>query len=191
MLIDNNLIAYEYYKNQYVPKEVYSSGEKDEKKLIDKYSVGGIDAPILTLRDDIINKDGYGLKRGFYSVTPDKYLDFLYIYQSGVLKAKVPVVKMEIFETSNPKQEKVKKMSWKKYNKEKEKQMRKYMNGQNPDEIEWSDVEIYRDSENDAWLIIYNSNIVQLTGVIKFWFPSKGWFFEVLTMIHFDEDKMY
>ena len=77
-------------------------------------------------------------------------------------------IKMEIFETSNPKQEKVKKMSWKKYNKEKEKEMRKYMNGQNPDEIEWNDVEIYQDKENDAYLIIYNSNIVQLTGVIKF-----------------------
>ena len=57
---------------------------------------------------------------------------------------------------------------WKVDGKEKEKQMRKYMNGQNPDEIEWKDVEIYRDNENDAWLIIYNSNIVQLTGVIKF-----------------------
>ena len=45
-------------------------------------------------------------------------VNFLYIYQSGVLKAKVPVVKMEVFETSNPKQEKVKKMSWKKYNKQ-------------------------------------------------------------------------
>ena len=168
MLIDNNLIAYEYYKNQFVPKEVYVSGEKDETKLIDKYSLKGLEAPILTLRDDIVNKDGYGLKKGFYSVTPDKYLDYLYIYQSGNLKAKVPVIKMEIFETSNPKQEKVKKMSWKKYQKEQEKQMRKYMNGENPDNIEWNDVEIYQDRENEAYLIIYNSNIVQLTGIIKF-----------------------
>ena len=191
MIIDNNLIAYEYYKNQFVPNEIYTSGKKDETNLINKYNTKSINAPILTLKDDIVNKEGYGLKRGFYSVTPDKYLDFLYIYQSGELKAKVPVIKMEIFETAHPKQEKVKKMSLKKYNKEKEKQMRKYMNGQNPDEYEWKDVEIYKDVENDAWLIVYNSNILQLTGVIKFWFPSKGWFFEMPTMLPFKEDKMY
>ena len=42
------------------------------------------------------------------------------------------------------------------------------MNGENPDNIEWNDVEIYQDRENEAYLIIYNSNIVQLTGIIKF-----------------------
>ena len=35
------------------------------------------------------------------------HLDFLLIYQQGKLKAKVPVVKMEVFETNKPKQEKI------------------------------------------------------------------------------------
>ena len=126
MILDNNLIAYEYYKNQYVPQEVYYSGKKEETNLINKYSPNlGLNAPVLTLEDDIVNQDGYGLKKGFYSVYPDKYLDFLYLYQSGVLKAKVPVIKMEVFETNNPKQEKIKKMSPAKYQKEQEKKYRK------------------------------------------------------------------
>ena len=77
MIIDNNLIAYEYYKNQFVPKEVYPSGERDETKLIDKYSFNNQNLPILVLEQDIVNKDGYGLKKGFYNIFHDKYLDFL------------------------------------------------------------------------------------------------------------------
>ena len=168
MITDNNLIAYEYFKNQYVPKEVYYSGEKEETSSIDKYRPKGLEAPILTLKDDIINEQGYGLKRGFYSVIPDKYLDFLYIYQAGVLKAKVPVVDMQVYETNNPKQEHVKKMSAKKYAREQEKKRRKYLNGENPDEIEWSEVQIYKMKEKNSYIIIYNSNNIQLSGVIKF-----------------------
>ena len=169
MLIDNNLIAYEYAKDQFVPKEVYTSGKKEETSLINKYTPLSIkNAPVLTLRDDIINSEGYGLKRGFYSVLPDKYLDFLCLYQAGVLKAKVPVIKMEVFETNTPEQPKIKKMSAKKYANEQEKNKRKYMNGLNPDEIQWSEVEIYHLKEKNSWMIVYNSNNIQLSGVIKF-----------------------
>lgn len=167
MLIDNNLIAYEYFKNQYVPKEVYVSGEKEETKLINKYSPSKESAPILTLEEDIINSQGYGLKRGFYGVKPDKYLDFLLLYQSGKLKAKIPVISMEVYETNNPEQPKIKKMSERKYKRLKEKEYRKYLNGENPQEIEWNEVNIYKHEEN-SWIIIYNSNNIQLSGLIKF-----------------------
>ena len=169
MLIDNNLIAYEYFKDQFVPKEVYTSGEKEETSLINKYSpLKEKNAPILTLKDDIVNSDGYGLKSGFYSVIPDKYLDFLCLYQAGALKAKVPVVKMEVFESINSEQPKVEKMSKRKYAKKQEKEYRKYMNGENPKNIEWSEVEIFRLKEKNSWIIIYNSNNIQLSGLIKF-----------------------
>lgn len=167
MILDNNLIAYEYYKNQYVPKEVYVSGEKEETKLINKYH-NKKELPVLVLKDDIVNQDGYGLKSGFYNVIPDEYLDFLCLYQSGKLKAKVPVIKMEVFETNNPKQEKVKKMSQAKYKRWQEKEYRKYLKGENPQEIEWEEVEILKSNENQEYLIIYNSNNIQLVGVIKF-----------------------
>ena len=168
MILDNNLIAYEYFKNQYVPKEVYVSGEKEETKLIDKYTSNKNGAPVLTLEEDIVNSKGFGLRKGFYSVKPDKYLDFLMLYQAGELKAKIPVVDMKIYETINPKQEKIKKMSAKKYAQQQEKEYRKYMNGKNPDEVEWSEVNIYKLKERNSWIIIYNSNIIQLSGVIKF-----------------------
>ncbi|MBQ4646976.1 MAG: hypothetical protein IJB79_06480 [Candidatus Gastranaerophilales bacterium] len=168
MITDTNLIAYEYFKNQYVPKEVYVSGEKEETKLINKYSNKKESAPILSLEDDIINDEGYGLKKGFYSVIPDKYLDFLLLYQSGKLKAKVPVVSMEVYETNNPKQEKIKKMSAKKFAREQEKEYRKYMNGQNPQDVDWKEAKIYKTDEKNSWIIIYNSNNIQLSGVIKF-----------------------
>lgn len=168
MLIDNNLIAYEFFKNQYVSKEVYVSGEKEETKLINKYSSSKKNATILTLEEDIVNSSGYGLKRGFYSVVPDKYLDFLLLYQSGELKAKIPVISMEVYETNNPEQPKVKKMSAKKYQREQEKKYRKYMNGENPDEIEWSEANIYKGKSSNNWLIVYNSNNIQLCGLIKF-----------------------
>ena len=75
---------------------------------------------------------------------------------------------MEVYETNNPKQPKIKKMSAKKYAREQEKKKRRYMNGENPDEIEWSEVEIYSLKEKKSWIIIYNSNNIQLLGVIKF-----------------------
>lgn len=168
MIFDSNLIAYEYYKNQYVPREVYPSGEREETKLIDKYGAKNPPAAILTLEDDIVNEDGYGLTRGFYNVVPDKYLDFLLIYQGGKLKAKVPVVAMEVFETNNPKQQKVKKMSASRYKRQQEKEYRKFLKGENPAEIEWSEVQISYSRDDEAWLIIYNSNNIELCGMIKF-----------------------
>ena len=165
--LDNNLIAYEYYKDQFVPKEVYPSGEKDETKLIDKYSFSNKNPAILILEDNIISKDGRGLKKGFYNVIPDKYMDFLLIYQKGDLKAKIPVIQMEVFETLNPKQEKPKKMSYRSYQKFMEKKQREYFRGLNPDEIDYKNVQIHYIEEQNAYIIIYNTNNIELTGMIK------------------------
>ena len=167
MLIDNNLIAYEYYKNQYTPNEIYYSGEKEETKLIDKYS-NRKELPVLILQDDIINSEGYGLKKGFYNVVPDEYNDFLLIYQKGELKAKVPVAKVKVVESANTKQQKPKKMSQRAYKKYQEKEYRKYLKGINPEEYEYKSVEIGYIQEQGAWLIIYKTNNLELSGIIKF-----------------------
>jgi len=113
MIIDNNFIAYEYQKDQYVPKEVYSSGKKEENNIINKYSPTDKTPAVLTLKDDIINSDGYGLKSGYYNVIPDKYLDFLLIYQAGNLKAKVPVLKWKFLKQITPNSTKLKKWALK------------------------------------------------------------------------------
>ena len=75
---------------------------------------------------------------------------------------------MEVYETNNPKQEKIKKMSAKKFAREQEKEYRKYMNGQNPQDVDWKEAKIYKTDEKNSWIIIYNSNNIQLSGVIKF-----------------------
>ena len=168
MILDNTLIAYEYFKNQYTPNAIYPSGEKDETKLIDKYSPNKEASTVLILEDDIINEDGYGLNKGFYNICPDKYLDFLLIYQSGKLKAKIPVIKTEVFETINPKQFKPEKMSYSKFKRKQEKEYRKYFKGENPSELEWKEAEIIYIDEQKAWLILYNFNNIRLIGMIKF-----------------------
>ena len=47
--------------------------------LNDLYNKNAKDNAVLILEDDIINDSGYGLKKGFYNVKPDKYMEFLLI----------------------------------------------------------------------------------------------------------------
>ena len=169
MIIDNNLIAYEYLKDRFTSNEIYPSGERDENKNIDKYSFVKKNYAILTLKDDIIDpKTGRGLAHGFYGVMADEYMDFLLLYQGDKLKAKIPVVKMEVLETNNPKQEKIKKMSAWRYKIEQERQYRKYMKGENPDDIEYKEANIYKNGEDNSYIIEYCSNNIILIGIIKF-----------------------
>lgn len=167
MIIDNSLIAYEFYKDRFTPLEVKRSGEKDEDNPVFKYGPKESNA-ILILEDDIVNNDGYGLKKGFYNVKPDKYLDNLLIYQTGKLKAKIPVANLKIIETKTPKQQKIKSMSAKKYYKMQKKEQEKYYNGENPDEINWQEVKIRYFEEQKAWAIFYNTNNYELMGIIQF-----------------------
>ncbi len=168
MIIDNNLIAYEYYKNQFVPKEVYVSGEKEETSLINKYSGDNLASTRLIIENDIVNDDGYGLKKGFYNIKPDKYLDFLLIYETGNLKAKIPVIDVKFYESIDAKSSKPKKMSYNKYKKQQIKEYRKYLKGGNPAEINWSSAEIHYIDEQNAYILIYNSNNIEISGIIKF-----------------------
>lgn len=167
MIIDTSLIAYEYYKDERAHSEIHYSGEKEETKLIDKYS-NRKELPVLILEDDIVNSEGYGLKRGFYNVIADEHKDFLLIYQTGKLKAKVPVVKITVTPSSNTKQQKPKKMSQKAYKKHQEKERQKYAKGINPDEYEYHNAEIKYNPQKNAWIIIYRSNNIELSGIIKF-----------------------
>jgi len=168
MIVDNNLIAYEYYKNQFVPNEIYTSGKKDETNLINKYSGDNLPSTVLVLEDDIVNKEGYGLKRGFYNVKPDEHLDFLLILQTGQIKAKVPVANIKYVESINAKTEKPKKMSYARYKRQKQKEYRKYLKGENPNEINWTTSEIHYIDEQNAYILIYNSNNIEVVGIIKF-----------------------
>ncbi len=163
-----DLIAYQFDKNQYTLNPVEISGEKDEDKFdFDKLKYSSFNPALLVIENDIINKNGYGLKKGFYNVTTDKYLDFLYILQQGKLKAKIPVAKMQVFETLNPIQPKVKKMSYRKFLNQQQKEKQKYMKGENPAHVDFKEASIEYIKEQNAYILIYRSNNIELTGVIK------------------------
>ena len=168
MIFDNNLICYEYYKNQYTPNPVESSGAKDGDVIDNKYNYNKNNYAVLILEQDIINNEGYGLKRGFYNVVPDEYQDFLLVIQSGEIKAKVPVAKIKFFETLNPEQFKVKKMSYGKYKKQQQKEYKKYMHGENPNNIEIKTAEIHQLDEQNSFILIYNTGNLEISGIIKF-----------------------
>lgn len=170
MIIDysvQNLIAYEYQKDQFTPIPIYRSGEKDEDKPVYKFPTKSL--PTIILEDDIIDSEGYGLKKGFYNVVPNDVMDMLLIYQMGQLKARVPVVKTEVDrEEYGQKQKPPKKMSARKYQRKLEKEKRKYYKGENPGEVEYITAQIKYFKEKDAWIIEYVDKDVKLYGMIKF-----------------------
>ncbi len=168
MILDNNLICYEYFNNLYTLKPVTPSGAKDGDVEEDKYAFNKNSMALLLIEEDIVNADGFGLKKGFYNVTTDKYMDFLIIIQSGKIKAKVPVIQTKMIENVNPVQFKPKKMSYKKFQTEQQKNYRKYLNGTNPEEIDIKTAQIQRLNEENSYIIIYNAANVELTGIIKF-----------------------
>ncbi len=166
MILDNNLLAYEYYKNQYTFKPVEISGARDENT--DKYAFGKNKYAVLVLEEDIINSEGYGLKKGFYNVKTDEYMDFLIIFQSGKIKAKIPITETKVLEAIEPVQFKPKKMSQRKYLKEKQKEYRKYLNGENPENIEIKTAQIQRLDEENSYILIYNTGNLEISGIIRF-----------------------
>ena len=166
MILDNNLIAYEYYKNQYTFKPVEISGARDENT--DKYAFGKNNYAVLVLEEDIINSEGYGLKKGFYNVKTDEYMDFLIIFQSGKIKAKIPITETKVLEAIEPVQFKPKKMSQRKYLKEKQKEYRKYLNGENPENIKIKTAQIHRLDEENSYILIYNTGNLEISGIIRF-----------------------
>lgn len=169
MIIDSNILAYQYGPNQFTPNKVYPSGEKNEDNINNLYNKSKHKPALLIIEDDIINKDGAGLKKGFYNVLPDKYLDFLYIYQSGNLKAKVPIAHVEVFENIDLEQpKKPKKMSYKKFLAQQEKEKQKYIRGQNPSEVDYKEAQIHYIDEQKSYLIIYNANNIEVSAVMKF-----------------------
>ena len=175
------LAAYDMPMNPYGPAidqlQPYKgtlSGEKEYQKPSYNYGPPSTKYPVLALEDDIIDKNGYGLKKGFYEVRIDENARFLLFVQSGKLKAKIPVIFYETTkkkEKSPPEGKILDKKTAKKMRKEAKKAKKeayKYRKGENPKELDWSEVQIYKTNKKNTWLIIYNTNNIQLSGIIKF-----------------------
>ena len=75
--IHYDYIAFYQKLEDVVPYRQYKSGARVEHNSIYSDNSSLNTNPILRLENDILNKDGYGLKRGFYEIRPDDEYLFL------------------------------------------------------------------------------------------------------------------
>ncbi len=152
--VNHSLIAERAYESDIFKYPRYKSGVKDADKGVYK-GVEGPNYPLLLIEDNLVNEDGYGIKRGFYKVIPDEMQDFLILYQGEDVKAKVPIVSVEQISKTPPK-----KMSkWKK-----KKIKRK---GILPEDYITSKANIYYDKINDNYIIIWEYKNIKIKGIFK------------------------
>jgi hypothetical protein len=109
-MIDCNLIAY-YLPEEILPYKQYQSGVKEDRKAIFENDIKADENPELILAQDIVLPSGLGLSRGFYIVTLSDDFDFLLIYSTGKLIAKVPIIELGAIDAS-PKKSFKKQRNW-------------------------------------------------------------------------------
>ena len=98
MFIDcpNTQIAHYQTIDEVLPYKQYKAGTKDKDKPVYQNPLESSSNPVLTLEFDILNKDGFGLKRGYYEIATNPEFTFLMFVQQGKIKAKIPVIKHEL-----------------------------------------------------------------------------------------------
>lgn len=98
MFIDCPNIQIAHYQtiNEVLPYKQYKAGTKDKDKPVYQNPLESSSNPVLTLEFDILNKDGFGLKRGYYEIATNPEFTFLMFVQQGKIKAKIPVIKHEL-----------------------------------------------------------------------------------------------
>ncbi len=193
---DYNLIAdwrsFEWRTlDEVLPYPQYQSGAKDKEHPVYKFPVEQTSNPILALEFDILNKDGFGLKRGYYEIGTDEEYSYLMFIESGYIKAKIPIIKREVINKSgsdfewaedkeknspnstsvNPNQV-ITVASRKIYtppltDKEKKKRKEKYKKGADP--ITYFHAKAYMEYDEDiqAYKLIWEKYNTRLIGIIK------------------------
>ncbi len=132
------------------------SGVKEGTTGIYKTEVKENNFPLLILKSNIINSDGYGLKRGFYEVRPDKYYEFLVLSQSGEMKAKIPIINIEQIDKTPSKEKKLR--FWEK---------NKYKKGKDPKKFIHKYAELKYDPENSCYILFYELQNTKIKGVLR------------------------
>ncbi len=190
-------ISYDYialYKtiDEVLPYKQYTSGAKAEDNTL--YLNKKVNTnPVLRLEYDILNKDGYGLKKGFYEIRPDMDYTYLMFIQAGKIKAKIPVIKNERISNygndyewpdkkrrdknslnSNPARLTEEntvvspdKITPKLTDREKRRRERKYKKGIDPIEYIHSKVWMEYDSEIQSYIVIWEKYNTKVTGILK------------------------
>ena len=193
MLIDcnHNLIAAWRSIEDVVPNPQYKSGAKEGDKPVYQDDIEASSNPTLTLEFDILNKWGFGLKRGFYEIMADPEFSYLMFVQSNEIKAKIPIIKREVINEYGTDyewgDEKDKSMpnsasrsldygvmiaSKKTYkpiytDKELKRRKKKYQKGKDPSTYFHSTVKMEYDKELEAYKIIWEKYNTRLIGIMK------------------------
>ena len=175
-----------------LPYKQYSSGAKTEDNTIYSDKSPANTNPVLLLEYDILNNDGFGLKRGFYEIRPDSDYTYLMFIQAGDIKAKIPVISHELiskygndYEWQDKKSKKdapnsnpvrlsdtnnivsPKKITPVLTDKEKKKRDRKYKKGIDPVEHIHSTVKMEYDKEISSYIINKEKYNTRITGQLK------------------------
>lgn len=149
-------ISYGYTREESVPFPAYPSGGKDQDKSIYKYPTQENNNPLLIIEEDIMGNDGRGLKKGFYSTCPDENNDFLLLFQSGKLKAKIPIVSVEQRLKNPPVKDK-----------KKPKKKKKNYKGTDSEDFVHQSAEIRFWQEKSCYIIIWERANTRIRAVIK------------------------
>ena len=188
---DNDLIAAWRTLDEVLPYSQYKSGAMDNDNPIYKYPTESTSNPILTLEFDILNKDGFGLKRGYYEIGVDEDYSYLMFIEAGYIKAKIPVIRQEVIEsaggdfewsedkskntpnTASKNPENMIKVSSRRIykhpftDKELKKRKEKYKKGMDPLTYFHSKAYMEYDEELKAYKVIWEKYNTRLIGVIK------------------------
>lgn len=150
------------------------SGARDGQNPVYNFGPKATPYPILALEDDFINKDGKGLKKGFYEIVPDKNFDYFLFVQSGKIKAKIPITEVKNIKNPAPKEEKIEKKNPKKLEKERQKALKKqkkreykYRKGELPENFIHSSVKMIFDEKLNMQIIIWEYQNTRAVGGFK------------------------
>ncbi len=188
----SDYIAFFQKLEDVIPYKQYKSGAKVEDNSIYSDNSAVNTNPVLRLEYDILNKDGFGLKRGFYEIRPDDDYTFLKFIQAGKIKAKIPVIKTErISEYGNdyewPDKKKNKNTSDSSVarisnrnsvvspkgvtpvlsDKERKKREKKFKKGIDPINYIHSNVDMKYDKELSSYIIIWEKYNTRVFGLLK------------------------
>lgn len=157
-MVDCDLISY-YTAEETLPFKQYQSGARADNTTISEKSGKEDENPILILTEDIILPSGLGLKKGFYRVELSDDFDFLLLYVSGKLWAKIPVIELGPL-NAKPKKSFKKERKWVFWHK-------KDHLGESSENLIHKSCEIKYDRDTNSYLLFWERGNTRAIGVIN------------------------
>lgn len=174
-----------------VPYKQYKSGARVEHNSVYTNKEENTN-PVLRLEYDVLNNDGFGIKRGFYEIRPDSEYTYLMFIQAGEIKAKIPVLSHSLiseygddYEWADKKKKKnskndtparlmnandivsPKKITPQLTEKQKKKREKQFKKGIDPIEYIHSSVKMEYDEKLLSYVIIWEKYNTRVIGVLK------------------------